>query len=361
MKKNLVLVFILAVCTIVAQITFDQATSQDGGSYVVKSDDIWQLIAVVGDSVHDEAIPVFPYTTAMYGLSGEVTLEEPDFTRPAWRYPAADSLFVISDVHGQFAAMTELLKAQQVLDDQLNWKFGSGHLVVDGDVFDRGMQVNQALWLLYRLEQQAAAAGGRMHLLLGNHEAMALRGDDRYVRDELKARAETVVQGDYRQLYGQDTFLGRWLRRKNTIERIGDVLFVHAGISPTLANRQLSTDFINEEITRCLDLTRAEIKADSIRALLLSSPGPVWYRGYFADPFTKDAVSKAQITQITNQLDVAAIVVGHTTQDSVLTLHDGKVLAVDTGLKRGKPTQGLLIKNKRRYRGLATGERYEIK
>ena len=37
------------------------------------------------------------------------------------------------------------------------------------------------------------------------------------------------------------------------------------------------------------------------------------------------------------------------------------MLAVDAGFKRGKPTQGLLIKNKHRYRGLATGKRYEIK
>ena len=110
------------------------------------------------------------------------------------------------------------------------------------------------------------------------------------------------------------------MRSKNTIEQIGDLLFVHAGISPTLAERHLSTEFINDEVTRCLDLSRDEIKADSTRAMLLSSPGPVWYRGYFADPFTKDGVSEEQVSQITDELDVAAIVVGHTTQDSVLTL-----------------------------------------
>jgi hypothetical protein len=361
MKKIISWLFCVALLSLAAQITFDQAAPQDGGSYVLLRDGIWSHVTVEGEAVLVEPISTFPYTTALVGLQGKTTLKEPSFTRPAWCYPAADSLFVISDVHGQFCAMTELLQAQQVIDEQMNWQFGSGHLVVVGDVFDRGLEVNQTLWLLYRLEQQAAAAGGRMHLLLGNHEAMVLRGDDRYVRDELKGRAEMVVQSDYRQLYGDDTYLGLWLRSKNTIEQIGDLLFVHAGISPTLAERHLSTEFINDEVTRCLDLSRDEIKADSTFAMLLSSPGPVWYRGYFADPFTKDGVSEEQIRQITDELDVAAIVVGHTTQDSVLTLYDGRVLAVDAGLKRGKPTQGLLIKNKHRYRGLATGKRYEIK
>lgn len=361
MKKILSLILCLIVCALTAQITFDQATPQDGGSYVMQQNGVWNIVTVTGESVHREQIDAFPFVAAIYGVDGDVIVQEPFFSRPAWHYPAADSLFVISDIHGQYHAMIELLQAQHVIDRQLNWQFGSGHLVVDGDVFDRGLGVSQAMWLLYRLEQQAAAAGGGMHLLLGNHEVMALRGDDRYVREELKNRARMVCDGNYRQLYDSETFLGDWLRSKNTIEQIGDLLFVHAGISPLLATRQLSFEYINQEVSRCLDLSREEIRSDSTTALLLSSPGPVWYRGYFADSAETDALCSSQISDIIRDLNAAAIVVGHTTQDSVLSLYDGRVLAVDTGLKRGKPTQGLFIQKARRYRGLANGRREEIK
>ena len=65
--------------------------------------------------------------------------------------------------------------------EKLNWAAGKTHLVQIGDVLDRGPDSRKAMDLLMKLEGQAADAGGAVHPLIGNHEAMVLLNDWRYV------------------------------------------------------------------------------------------------------------------------------------------------------------------------------------
>ncbi len=346
--------------TLVAQITFNGDHFTSAGPYIIQQDQGWESVTIQDDVLRRERLNGFPNAITVPALDMAMIVTIPVFIVPPCRYPAADSLFVLSDVHGQCGAMVDLLQGQGIIDQQLNWNFGSGHLVVNGDVFDRGMQVNEALWLIYRLQQQAPQTGGAVHLLLGNHEVMALRGDDRYVMDALKERAAQIGAADYAALYGPSTLLGKWLRSLNTIEQIGDLLFVHAGISPTLMQSQLTYEDINNLVRRSLDASRESLLADSLMYMLLRSPGPVWYRGYFPSK-KKPQLTSEQVEQIMQTLDAAAVIVGHTTQDTVSSLYGGRVLAVDSGLKRGKATEGLVIIGNQRWRGLADGSRKRIK
>jgi hypothetical protein len=50
-----------------------------------------------------------------------------------------------------------------------------------GDLLDRGDQELPLLYFLERLKRQAAAAGGAVHVLNGNHETMNVAGQYRYV------------------------------------------------------------------------------------------------------------------------------------------------------------------------------------
>ena len=77
--------------------------------------------------------------------------------------------------------MIELLTNNKIINNDLNWDFGEGHLVIVGDIFDRGSKVNEVLWLIYKLEIQARKMGGRVHFLLGNHDYMVLQRDLRYI------------------------------------------------------------------------------------------------------------------------------------------------------------------------------------
>jgi len=100
-----------------------------------------------------------------------------------------------------------------IIDKNLNWKFGTGHLVVLGDTFDRGDMVTEVLWHLFGLEKQAAKAGGMVYVLLGNHEALVLNKDLSYLNEKYK-EVEVISNTNYFDLYSENSVLGRWLRNR---------------------------------------------------------------------------------------------------------------------------------------------------
>ncbi len=63
-----------------------------------------------------------------------------------------DSIGIITDIHGEYSTYLNLLNANGIIDNDLNWKFGKGHLVIIGDTFDRGAMVTEVLWHLFGLE-----------------------------------------------------------------------------------------------------------------------------------------------------------------------------------------------------------------
>ena len=136
-------------------------------------------------------------------------------------YQGVEKLAAISDIHGQVDIFKALLRQHKVVDDNLDWRFGKGHLVITGDIFDRGDTVTEALWLVYKLEQQASAVGGKVHYLLGNHEYMVLRDDQSYLHPKYVYTA-SFFDHDLRKLFATNTVLGRWLRSKSTIIKIND-------------------------------------------------------------------------------------------------------------------------------------------
>ena len=92
-----------------------------------------------------------------------------------------DRVVAIGDVHGDCDQLVALLRSAGLIDAQEKWCGGKTHLVQTGDLLDRGPDSRRAMDLLMRLEGEAISAGGELHLLIGNHEAMNLYGDLRYV------------------------------------------------------------------------------------------------------------------------------------------------------------------------------------
>jgi hypothetical protein len=72
-------------------------------------------------------------------------------------------IFAVSDIEGNYYALTKLLIGNGVVDKDLNWAYGKNHLVFNGDMVDRGIHVTQVLWLMYKLDHQAQDAGGHVH------------------------------------------------------------------------------------------------------------------------------------------------------------------------------------------------------
>jgi hypothetical protein len=91
----------------------------------------------------------------------------------------------VGDVHGSFDGLVSILQAAGLIDEDSRWVGGDAVLVQTGDLLDRGPEVRQVMDLLMRLQTEAAAAGGTVHCLIGNDEAMNLVGILRDVSSEV--------------------------------------------------------------------------------------------------------------------------------------------------------------------------------
>jgi len=194
-------------------------------------------------------------------------------TQPAaqTQWDGIDRVVAFADVHGAYPQLQQLLRESQIIDAQGHWSAGAAHVVSLGDLIDRGAGSRQVMDLLMRLQEEARAAGGRMHVVLGNHEAMGLQGDLRYVtREEFASFVDLEVAADReaaRRSWGDgncaapcaafderfppgyfghlasfapDGRYGRWLLALPVAIRINDTLFMHGGPSRAVLGMDLA-------------------------------------------------------------------------------------------------------------------------
>ena len=269
--------------------------------------------------------------------------------------PAVPRIVAVSDIHGQYALLVRLLRANRVIDTQDRWALGTDTLVIAGDVFDRGPQVTEAFWLLYGLQQQAAAAGGAVHFVLGNHETMVLYDDLRYVNPKY-LRSAQLLGRSYPQLYAADSVIGQWLRTRPVLLQIGDTLFLHGGISPEAVQMALDPAHTNAAYQASLGIPKAEVKADPASAPLYDGKtSPIRYRGYFDGRLDSQGVQA-----VLDRLQLKRIVVGHTSMPHVSSFHDGRVIAIDSSIKNGENGELLFIEDGKLSRGLLDGSRVPL-
>ena len=318
----------------VSAIDEDRVLTADGPYVFYNQDGSVSVLSVtregsVSDTTYIDGLPE-GFSVHVEDQSGKYVFDVPlaEKDRPEWDHRKARKTFILSDPHGRMDLMVELLKSHKVIDSDLEWSFGRNHLVVLGDVFDRGEDVTQILWLLYKLESEAESAGGRLSFMLGNHETMVLAGDLRYVEDKYVAIADSV-DVTIPHLYGSDTELGRWLSTRNTIERIDDLLLVHAGLGPRMLELAMTAPQVNDAMSAGLFQDKASRKADPLGRILFSNPGPVWYRGLVLDKEKYDPISEEHLEEILDLYDADRIIVGHTIMDDITVLHGGRVIAVN--------------------------------
>ncbi len=264
-------------------------------------------------------------------------------------------ILTVSDIHGEYDALIDLLKNANVIDSELRWSWGDGHLVVLGDVFDRGDRVTECLWLIHRLEHEAKQSGGRVHFTLGNHEKMALRGDLRYVNKKYLLGITDRTDIPYDDMYGPHMELGRWLRTKHTAIRLNDIVFVHGGLPPSAVERGISIDTMNVAVRRSLDFRSYELLFSDLEWFLLSSEGPLWYRGYHQARSGYARATAAQVDSILDYYDAKAIVVGHHEVAQVSGWYQNRVFGVDVPVDDLGGLQALLWEDGEFVRVLPTG------
>lgn len=321
-----------------------------------------------------------------------VLLSSAAFAQETWK--GVDRVVAVGDVHGDYSQFTTLLRQAGVIDQKDRWSGGKTHLVQTGDIPDRGPDTLRILKFLMQLERQAKKAGGMVHPLIGNHEAMNMYGDLRYVTPEgfeafksggskrLRAQAyqmniaalansragtQAIFDDAYKEewenahplgfyehsnAYHVRGELGRWIRKNNTVIQIDDTIFLHGGISPRYANWELGA--INQQIS-------AELNDQSMipGGVTVDPAGPLWYRGLAQGPEESLA---SHVDALLAKHGAKRIVIGHTpTIGTVISRFDGKVLLIDVGLSayyRGGMAC-LIIENGDAY-ALHQGQRLEL-
>ena len=188
---------------------------------------------------------------------------------------AGSRLIAVGDIHGAHDAFRGLLRHAGLIDDHDRWSGGQTTFVQTGDFLDRGRDVRAVMDLLMQIEEGAPATGGRVEVLLGNHEVMNVMRDVRDVTPEIFATfatkeatllqemaydeyaayvlARTEALGrpvpdrqtreawlethpvgfvEYLEALGPDGSYGRWLRSRPVAIVVDDTAFLHGGLSP---------------------------------------------------------------------------------------------------------------------------------
>jgi hypothetical protein len=279
------------------------------------------------------------------------------FAQPA----SAESrrIVAVGDLHGDYDAYQAIMSEAKLIDAKGRWAGGETIFVQTGDVPDRGPDSLKILQHLMKLESQARRKGGRVVALIGNHEAMNMTGDLRYVtpgefaafqtrkseqlrnqyfashREELRARyggvfsdegvrakfEEEVPLGylEHRTAWNPSGKIGKWILTHDAVTRIDGALFVHGGLSDAYATMTI------EEIN---DAVRDALLATPPGPILTDEAGPLWYRGNIVD----DDAAGAEVDRVLAHFEADRLVVGHTPSlEGIRAHHQGKVIQIDTG------------------------------
>lgn len=313
----------------------------DSGTLAVTSGADTRTFVTTPGQAHRVSFPAgTPGTVELtYGSAGATHRTIVDLTAPRRSpviTPAVDSLYIVGDTHGDMDALAAGLQAAGLIDRDLAWSGGRSHLVFAGDLTDRGPDVLPLLWFVYRLEREAAAAGGRVHVVLGNHEIMVMLADLRYVHPRETRTAELHAAG-YQQLFDvRESLLGRWLAAKPAVIRIGTVLVAHGGVAHETVRLPIEefddtlAGYMKEDLFYLWADTSYMPPLDSAafqrRSDFFWGPRSVfWHREYVQT----DTLAH-ELDHVLNAWGATLLVVGHTAVPRIEARYDGRLIPAHT-------------------------------
>lgn len=261
----------------------------------------------------------------------------------SFRYPGAERVVAIGDLHGDLRATRSALRLAGALGDDGRWAGGKLVVVQTGDQLDRGDDEPDIIDLLERLSEEAKAAGGALYVLNGNHEVMNVQGDFRYVtadgfRDYADGRGEAGQQPDKARDPSSErrgrasAFLpggsaAKRLAKRPAVIQVGDSVFVHGGLLESHVRYGLGR--INREIQAWMQ-SAGEREPPAIAT---HQNGPLWSRVY-SDGTPSSSECEA-LSRLLDSLGAKRLVMGHTIQEQgINSVCDGKAWRIDVGMSR---------------------------
>jgi hypothetical protein len=263
-------------------------------------------------------------------------------------------IVAIGDLHGNHAGFKRILREAGILDAGGHWCALDTHLVQLGDILGRGGEPGKIFKLLKRLEEEAPAFGSRVHVLLGNHEAMSMSGlilyntieefRDLTEQDLLGLGAQCVQDGklakrldilgakEFRAALSPRGKLGSWLLGHDSAVSINGQLFVHGGLNR--AHGFMPLEELNDRVRTELSDDGAPRAGEDV---MLRRDGPHWNRDY---TLRASDDRGAELREVLDYHGCERMVVGHTPTSvidrsqpgCILPLYGERLYCIDTGI-----------------------------
>jgi len=306
-----------------------------------------------------------------------------------------EKIIAVGDLHGDYDNFVKILKRAEIVNETLSWIGGKTHLVQTGDIMDRGDHAKEIFDLIKKLEKEAEEAGGKVHMLMGNHEELNITGmaprqygyvtfsqfrdflPDSFIaaREKelekllekaskkennsnssiviieefwnklLTGKNKTAQTARYEYTLNFNKEYGKWILEHNAVIRINDTIFVHGGISKRFSKWSLQK--INDTVRMELDMYRIAHKRQKQppmrkRQVVYESDSPLWFRDFALkteEDFTQE------VNSVLENLGVKHMVIAHTPGGSgggspivgqeplkILSKFNKKIWVIDTGI-----------------------------
>ena len=283
----------------------------------------------------------------LFLLSACADTSEEGASDPEAAFGPPARIVAIGDLHGDLDASLAALRLAGAIDGESQWIGDDLVVVQTGDILDRGDQESEIMALFERLATEAAATGGAVHVLNGNHELMNSYLDLRYVTeggfaDFGEAVANQLEGSEGGEPEPPDSLLASFdpsqrqrvaaFRPGGPVARVlaqrpfelvvGTTLFTHGGVLP-------------EHLDRGLDGMESDVHS----WLLGEAPQPEWIRGDRSPIWTRlysdqpDLAACDTLALVLDRLGIQRMVVGHTVQRTGITSFcGGRVWCIDVGM-----------------------------
>lgn len=173
-------------------------------------------------------------------------------------------LYVVGDVHGYLTELRSALRANGLVDAEDHWSAGNTRLWFLGDFTDRGPDGVGVIDLVMQLSAEAAAAGGYVKALMGNHEVLIL-GAKRFGDTAINSNGGTAsFHAAWRLNGGQPSDMERlqphhitWMSRLDAAALEDDHLLLHSD-TPAYFDYGDTIEAVNDAVHEVLGSGDAE-------------------------------------------------------------------------------------------------------
>lgn len=247
-------------------------------------------------------------------------------------FTSVSRIIALGDIHADYEALIFALKKAKIINDKLKWVAGDTVFIQIGDIVDgrsragnwKGDNDLKVIDFLTELQKQAIKKGGKVILLMGNHELMNYNGNFSYSGNN----GIKTLGGEKKRLEYFKNQFRNLMKQSYLAVKFGDWVFSHAGIPSIISNtftipdlNTLFYEYLDGKLTKPIEKKFMDIISSDIGILTNRK-------------FGNEKVQCKKVIDTLTNLKANHMVVGHTVQDNINSVCNHKIWRIDTGISR---------------------------